>query len=129
MKKEAKFQEMFGRWLKAKYLGGRIGGQFELKQCEVSLPFQAVKAHQIDALVCAKLGKFYYKIPDDSVGQKPVDCVALSGVDAYVVIYYSREKFFCLIDVTDFVQEEKDSSRRSLTASRAREIAEIVVEI
>lgn len=128
MKKEAKFQEMFGRWLKAVYLKNHHGGLFELKQCETSLPFTAVAVHQIDALVCAKVGKFYYKIPDDSVGQKPVDCVGLAGVDAYVVIWYDREKFFCLVDIVDFVAEEKDCERRSLTAARAREIAAFVVQ-
>mgnify|MGYP003394311371 CR=1 FL=1 len=128
MKREAQFQVRFSHWLKAVYLKNNHGGLFELKQCKLSLPFDAVAVHQLDALVCAKLGKFYYKIPDDSVGQKPVDCVGLSCVDAYIVIYYSHERFFCLVDVLVFVAEEKDSDRRSLTAARAREISEIVVE-
>lgn len=124
-KREAKLQEKFGRWLKAVYLEKYAGGQFELKQTtNDSLPFSAVKDHQEQALYNTKHGKFYFKYPDDSRGTKPCDCVALSGIDAYVVIGYPLGAV--MIDIDVWLREKKASARRSLTFTRAKAIGEIV---
>lgn len=129
IKREAKLQVRFGHWLKAVYMERYAMGAFELKYCVGdSLPFSAVKAHQIAALVAVKHGKFYYKIPDDSMGAKPYDCFCMSRGDAYVVIEYSVAGFFCLIDIDVFVAEQKRSARKSLTSARARAIAAWVVD-
>lgn len=126
IKREANFQIKFGHWLKAVFLQQYAGGAFELKQTTTdSLPFSDVKEHQLLALQAVKTGRFYYKIPDDSVGQKPFDCLGLSGLDAFVVIKYPEG--FVLIDIDDFIKEDKRSKRRSLTYARAKAIATIIV--
>jgi hypothetical protein len=126
VKREAKLQEKFGRWLKAIYLEQYAGGAFELKQTQGdSLPFSAVKDHQEAALLAVKHGKFYYKIPDDSMGAKPCDCVAMSGLDSYIVIGYEGLGVV-MIDIDKWLNEKKTSVRRSLTFSRAKAIGEVI---
>lgn len=98
---------------------------FELKICkEPSLPFDAVKPHQINALKLAKLGTLAYKIPDVGYDQKPFDMIVLNKVEAYVlVMFYARAcKHFYIIDVEDYIFESTYSERRSLTEDRAKEI-------
>lgn len=125
IKREAKLQEKFGRWLKAVYLAKYAGGQFELKQTTGdSLPFNAVKDLQEQSLYNTKHGKFYFKYPDDSRGSKPCDCVALSGMDAYVVVGYPQG--VVMIDIDVWLKEKKVSTRRSLTFLRARAIGEVI---
>lgn len=130
VKREATFQIKFGHWLKEVWLtrGGNQAGAFELKATEgQSVPFDMVKPHQSTALIAAKRGKFYYKIADDSFGVKPFDCFAMSGVQAFVVVHFG-DGSFCLIDIDVWENEKTASDRKSLTAGRAREIANEVIE-
>jgi hypothetical protein len=125
IKREAKLQEKFGRWLKAVYLEQYAGGLFELKQTTTdSLSFSSVKLHQEQSLHNVKHGKFYYKIPDDSIGVKPCDCVALAGMDAYIVVGYPKGTV--MIDIDAWCKEKKASERKSLTFSRAKVIGELI---
>jgi hypothetical protein len=127
MKKlEASFTVLFRHYLKAHPMDSAC---FELKQTTTdSLAFSAVKEHQINALLAAKSKSgFLYKISDESRGVKPFDMFYMNQAYAYVVIKYP--KFFCLIDVDDFVKENKESKRRSLTSKQAKEIAVKVVDI
>jgi len=121
--KEKDFQSTFNKWVRARF---RKTAAFELKLCRGnSLPFDAVAPHQSRALYEAKNGTLIYKIPD--VGyQNPFDSFCLSNVPAYVVIKYPD--FFCLIDIDDWMNEVKRSTRKSLISSRAREISTVVVE-
>ena len=90
-----------------------------------SLPFDAVKEHQVRALWLSKHRKINYKIPDDSMGQKPFDCFVLKGVEAYVVVmFYVRGcKDFYMIDIDDFIQLKKTSTRKSFTEDMLEGIA------
>ena len=125
IKREAKLQEKFGRWLKAVYLSTYAGGAFELKQTTSdSIPFNSVKEHQENALLAVRHGKFYYKIPDDSIGAKPYDCFGMSGLDSYVVIGYPNG--VVMIDIDVWCREKKASDRKSLTFSRAKTIGEVI---
>lgn len=125
MKREAQFTLQFRHWLKANPMPASA---FELKQTTTSsLPFSAVKEHQIAALMSSKSSSgMLYKIPDDSVGIKPFDLVYLRETFAWVVIKYPTA--FHIIDVETFVIESKRSKRRSLTSKRAYEIATISVK-
>jgi penicillin-binding protein-related factor A (putative recombinase) len=120
--KERDFQTTFNHYLKAVY---KKTGAFELKQTKSqSIAFNSVVPHQVQALLHAKNSVLVYKIPDMGY-QNPFDVFCLTNVDAFVVIKYPD--FFCLIDINDWVQEVKISTRKSLTADRAKEIATIVV--
>lgn len=121
-KREADFTTLFRHWLKKYPMESAC---FELKQTtKDSIAFSAVKEHQLDALKAVVTG-FSYKIPDDSRGIKPFDIVYLNRALSFVVIRYP--KFFCLINVWDFVDEKERSKRKSLTSKRAQEIAVKVV--
>lgn len=122
MKREAAFNSLFNKWVKNVY---RRTACFELKQTTTdSLPFSALQEHQAQALLCARWETFVFKIPDAGY-QNPFDCFSLCGVPAYVVIKYPG--FFCLIDIETFQLEAGRSKRRSLTSSRAKDIAVLVV--
>ena len=123
MKKEANFQTKFNHWLKNVW---KKTGAFELKQCESSLPFSSVVPHQIDALMAVRHSTFVYKIIDAGY-QNPFDCFCLTEQPAYVVISF-KGKGFVLIAIDTFVLESKRSKRRSLTWTRAVDIATIVVK-
>lgn len=115
-----------------KYMINRWKGTavFELKIChEKSMPFDAVKPHQITALRVAKTGVLAYKIPDVGYDQKPFDMMVLDRVDAYVlVMFYVRGcNHFYIIDVDTYIMENCFSSRRSLTEQRASEIGTKIV--
>ena len=119
MKREAQFTLLFRHWVMAQ--DNLRSAAFELKQtASDSLPFDAVKDHQIAALMASK-SAFLYKIPDDSRGIKPYDLVYLNKAEAFVVIRYVD--CFVLIEVEDFTLERDTSKRKSLTSDRAKQIA------
>lgn len=120
--KEKDFQRIFNKWCKYNITKSSA---FELKLTKSpSLPFSSVVEHQLNALHLAKNKCIVYKIPDDSMGQKPFDSFVLSNVPAYIVVmFYTRAtKIFYLIDIDVWIEEEKTSKRKSLTEKRAREI-------
>lgn len=121
-KREADFGLRFRKYIETHHFRS---GAFELKQCTSSLPFSAVKDHQIAALKKVKYGKLFWKIADDSRGVKPFDYFFLNHASAYVVIKYIG--FFCMIDIDAFVMEKGASKRKSLTGKRAKEIASVVI--
>ena len=122
MKREANFQTTFNHYLKSVH---KKTGAFELKQTKTnSIAFDLVVPHQEQALLNVKNGTFVYKIPDMGF-QNPFDCFCMVSEDAFVVIKYPD--FFCMIDINDWVQEKKISGRKSLTSTRAKEIATVIV--
>lgn len=96
---------------------------FEYKQTTTnSLAFSAVKEHQVTALLgCKSEEGFYFKIPDTSFCLLPFDAFFFKNAYAYVIIKYP--KAFYVIDIDDFISEDKASKRRSLTSERADDIA------
>lgn len=124
VKREAKFQSIFNRWLRHYW---NHTSAFELKiALGSSLPFAAVKKHQVEALTLAAKN-IVYKIPDDSRSQKPFDCFKMVNANGYVVIYFQdRSREFFIIHIDDWTKEMKESDRKSLTKDRARVIADIV---
>ena len=125
-KREARFTVYFRHWLKAH---PALSAVFELKQTRTdSIAFNAVEPHQLNALLAAKGDQgVIYKIPDDSRGVKPFDISYHRLSDAYVVVKFPS--CFVIIDATAWNFEQNHTTRKSLTLTRAKEIAEICVEI
>lgn len=120
--KERSFQTTFSHWLKSVH---KQTGAFELKVAKnESLPFSAVAPHQLQALEQVRYGVFVFKIPDCGF-QNGFDCFSMVRQPAWIVIKYT--KFFCLISIDVFLLEKDRSKRKSLTASRAVEIASEVI--
>ena len=120
IKHEAKCQIIFKHWLQS---GAWDEGSavFELKQTQgKSIPFSDVKEHQELNLVSAETG-LYYKIPDDSMGEKPFDCFCLKGVKGYVVLFF--KKTFYIIEIHTFIKCKAWSNRASITEEMAKNIA------
>ncbi len=124
IKREAKFQTNFGRWVHYKWDKTR-NAHFELKVARNgSLPFSAVSDKQKGNLVRA-LKWFFHKYSDFSRFGTDFDCTFVGPAESFVVVQYekdtsNKEFFLCPIDV--FKKEENTSERRSLTEDRAREI-------
>jgi len=99
--------------------------------------FTQVAEHQIEALTQAKQGNLYHKITDSPVSwgmntkmrftaKKPFDCMNIYKAEAYIVIVYykpRKKKEFIFIDVDDFIKEQENSDRKSLTEERAKLIS------
>ena len=120
IKREAKAQIVFKHWLQS---GAWTHGPavFELKYTDgESIAFSSVKDHQIRSLIAADFG-LYYKIPDDSIGQKPFDCFYLIGVPGYVVLFFGRN--FYIIPAAKFQELSETSARRSMTEEMAQQSA------
>jgi len=122
---EKDFQREFHKWCKYNW---HVTSAFELKLCkEKSLPFAEVKPHQVLALYNAKHNRIFYKIPDDSIGQKPFDCFMLEQCQAYIVIMYYElgQKEFVMIDIDDYIRVSAVLTRRSLTRECAYAIGNV----
>lgn len=119
--KEADFGLVFRRW--AEEMAFSSSCFFELKDTRGSdsLPFSAVKVEQIAYMTTIQFKGRLTRI-EGHVGEP--DYGWMRG-PCYVAIRYPS--CFCVIALMDFVSEEKESTRRSLTCARAREIAKWVV--
>lgn len=130
-KSEQKAQTQFNHWVKEIFLPKhRVAAfAFELKDLRGrnALPFSDVKDHQVAALQAVHGKGMVYKISDSAMGQKPFDSIAFKGCPAYVVIKYPKS--FELIAIEVWVKESKESKRRSLTHSRAKELSTYSVNI
>jgi hypothetical protein len=128
MPTEADFQIKFTRWLRNCWKQGSAA--FELKIIKGdSIPFSAVKTHQLAALKVVQGATFTYKIPDVGIAQKPFDAFVLHHAPGYVVIYFYTkrgEKEFYMILANEWEAESERSIRRSLTRKRAEELSTVV---
>ena len=122
---ESKFQTRFNQWLRETQSIDNAG--FELKVTKKnSIPFSAVKPHQINALLEVKKRGLIYKISDISLGLKPIDCFILHGAAYVVILYYKGSRKIntaYIIDIDRFLDEMKTSKRKSLLEHRAMAIA------
>lgn len=115
--KEKDFQIKFNKWCK---YNCNTTARFELKLTKgSSLPFSAVKPHQEANLASQKL---IYKIPDDSIGQKPFDSFVIVDAPSFIVVmFYKRGcKRFYMIPIEEWLELKKTSQRKSLTEEMAK---------
>lgn len=99
---------------------------FELKCTkEKSLAFNKVEPHQKANLLLAKHRCLVFKIPDLG-SQNPFDSFILNSVPAYIVIMFeAKSREFVMINIDNWVNEEKISKRKSITKDRAYEIGTV----
>lgn len=135
--KEADMQSIWTAYLK-KHLPNQ-SETYELKICKGgSLPFLAVKEHQLLSLLASAKNGFYHKITDQPIYQgmktrfhkkKPFDCFCIVGARAYVVLWFyepRKPKFFIKISVDAWLVKMLESQRKSITKAEAIEIGESV---
>lgn len=108
-------------WLREKH---KITGAYEIKITKSgSIPFEALKEHQENALKIANNGSLCLKIPDCG-WYNVFDVFCLVSVPAFVcVIFYKRgQREFWLIPIKNWIAEREASKRKSLTPVRAQAI-------
>jgi len=113
---EKNFQTNFSRWLKY----NKVEGKFELKFTKgLSIPFSAVKDHQEQGVA---VSPFVLKLPDDSIGQKPCDCICMIDRQGYIVIqFYKRGcKRFYMIRIEDWLFMKEHLVKKSVTEKYAK---------
>ncbi len=119
--KEADFGVTFRHWIEK---NPRHSCAFELKQTtEDSIPFSCVDEKQLVYGMAIKSDKGIL-IRVQGMNGEP-DYVWCRSMPYCVVIKYPS--MFCLIDVETFILEKERSKRKSLTSSRASEIAISVI--
>lgn len=91
-----------------------------------SITFSSVEDHQIKYLHNARMSNCVGKISDDSRGQKQFDGYAFHKSEAYLIFVYPE--FWCFMDILVYENEERTSTRRSITSDRAKEIAYKIIE-
>jgi hypothetical protein len=134
--KEANLQTLFGKYLTEH--PPSTTEVYELKICKgPSLPFDAVKDHQIKGLLEAQNG-LYHKITDFPMfagsksrfnRPKPFDCICFNNVIGYVVILFyqpRKKKIVYKTSVKNFLHLKETSSRKSCTEKMIAEISEAI---
>lgn len=118
-KKEANFGLAFRKWIEDIR---PTNSSYELKQTETdSISFSAVKDKQISWLLMLSSDTGALVRVQGMSGEP--DYIWGRKMDCYVFIKYPQG--FVGIEVRDFVQEKKNSLRKSLTWDRAKEISTI----
>lgn len=115
--KEAAFGVQFRAWVLKKRLPT---GAYELKQTKINtFLFSALEDEQIAYLLRIK-GSKGELIRVQGLKGEP-DYIYMRRSSAWVVIKFPRS--FHVIDIDTFLEEKKNSKRRSLTAARATELS------
>lgn len=117
---EKDFQTIFNKWCKHFINSTAV---FELKITRGgSLSFDSVKDHQSSALYAAVKNKVVWKIPDAGY-QNPFDSFVITGASAFVVImFHAKHDNFYIIPIEKWLHEADNSSRKSITEEKAKEI-------
>jgi len=116
-RREASFSIAFRHWLRA---NPQDTCAFEMKQTTTdSLPFSALKDHQENYLCAVQSNTGALIRVQGTVGEP--DYVYLRNTPAYVVVKYPGA--FHVIPIDAWIAEKNSSPRKSLTSSRAKEIA------
>lgn len=107
-------------------------GAFELKIVKgKSLPFSAVKEHQVRALRQVEEEGFSWKISDFSLEQKPFDCFRIHERAYVVPVWYLPRvrKTAYYIRIHDFCDLRDAAGRKSMTEEMAESVAEWKIDL
>lgn len=109
--KERDMQTMFGKYLREN--PPAESEVYELKICKtLSMRWDRVADHQLQALLDVSQDGHYWKIPDmtamnNFASPKPFDCQYLKYVNAYIVIWFYKPrqaKVFHKIHINDWMK-------------------------
>ena len=129
---EATMQTMFRKYLESN--PPFLPEVYELKLCKgTSLPFEAVKPHQVIALKQATTGLFH-KLTEPPIFYnnttrfnlpRPFDCMYLKGIKGYVIVWFyvpRTKKTFIKIPIAHWLAEQATCGRKSITEAMALNI-------
>jgi len=107
----------------------------------ISIPFDAVKDHQVKALLEVESTGLYHRITDQPwiedrphafTKPKPFDCFFMRNNKAFVVVWFYKarqKKKFIKIRINDFLKLKATCGRKSFTEPMVLEIASEVLNI
>lgn len=133
--RESDMQTLFRDYIKSR--PPEASEVYELKICKsTSLGFDAVKPHQIEALLDAEKYGLFHKITDPPIfygGEmrfnvpRPFDCMYLKNTRAFVILWFyvpRKPKIFYKIHIDKWLELKASADRKSITPQMAKEIAE-----
>lgn len=124
-KPEAKWQTVWGQYLREKHLVGEMYGYYELKQTmKDSLPFSQIEIHQYDGLQATNKTGLVWKFSDEDSRKKPLDCISAPPLPSFLVIKFPDAYYVIHIDK---IVKLREDGGISITLKKAREIADKVV--
>lgn len=111
---ERDFVTKFNRWLKHNLTGSAV---FEAKLCKTDrFPYSSLEEHQELNLYHTEHVGLVYKIPDDTMSQKPYDCIKVHCPAYVAIMFYRRaQKTFYLIRIDEWMGRKLLSSSKSIT--------------
>lgn len=119
-------QSKFTKYIRESGYDTSTAWELKLSKGDNALPYSSFQEQQLPSLLKAKHGCVYRKISDAEQGLKPYDASQICHASAFIVAGWHHEMkgITCYwIDVEMFLDEQKRSSRKSLTEARASEIA------
>lgn len=131
IKHEARAQQIWSQYISA---NPTFYGNFELKQSQTdTIPWKRWEkksdAHQLEELVKAEQSGYYWKHSDADPRAKPFDCANHKPADSYLVIYWELHKQFTVIRIGDFLAERAYSTEKSISYSKAKQIAYKIINV
>jgi hypothetical protein len=106
-----------------------------------SIPFEALKEHQVDALLRVEQKGLYHRItdqpwmkdrPNTYTLKKPFDCFCLVKAKGYVIIWFykpRKRRVFYKISINEFLQAKMSSEHKSLTEHEAFMICDSAINV
>lgn len=135
IKREAIAQTKWTHYMQARIQAGDpYYGNFEPKQTITDKIYwkrfdNKTEQHQIESLVTGMNIGIYHKISDADPRQKPFDCFMSKPANGYFCIWWNLHKKFTVIRIGDFLAEKINSTEKSLSYTKACEIAERIVMV
>jgi hypothetical protein len=130
MKERQKTAEVFKRIRDE--IGGACAVEVKVAHRGHAIAFAALEEHQERALLLAAGAGMYWKISDDTFGQKPFDGFILCGAEAYVAILWPRMsqgrgyETLTVLRIQDWLSEREAAlgrGKKSLFRERAVELS------
>lgn len=123
MKKEAKWETIFNRYLKEK----KLYCFHELKQTNnETFQFAKIEKGQDEGLPALEKSGLTWKFSDEISRPKPCDGVNIPPLPAYLVIKFKDE--FCMIKYEEIIKL-RDDGIISISKSKAEELSEKIINL
>lgn len=123
---EAQLTTKYSHYVKS-LLKITAGWEFKIVHRPKRFYLKDIREHQINNLYKTKHGCFWYKMPDQGIGQKPYDAVSLYKEPAYLTVFFyeaRKPKNFYCIDI-DAIIGLIDDNKVSITEDEARSYSTI----
>lgn len=128
---EKHFQSALNKWLKKNWDDGSCAMELKITKGK-SLPYSALKEHQLYGLNKCNHGTLVWKLSDMDMRMKPFDAFILQKVDAYIVIMFyepRKKKVAYIISVYMWEFTKKHSKRKSITEAECEKIAHKIINL